>query len=75
MEKIIQLEITLPAFFDTKLLDYFFEKLSQYDTKGELGLSLMKRGKLIWPFSKWVKSVRDVNRLLNGLVLNFINNL
>jgi hypothetical protein len=75
LEKIIQLEITLPAFFDTKLLDYFFEKLSQYDSKGELGLSLMKRGKLIWPFSKWVKSVRDVNRLLNGLVLNFINNL
>lgn len=77
LEKIFQLEITLPYFNEQLLIDKFIENLSQIlgdKTPEELQYYIKKSkdGKRYY-FLEFIKTLRDVNRLSNSIKTNIHN--
>lgn len=67
LEKIIQLEIPLP-FYTPQLLNVYFEKV--FKKKFETVL-LEQNGINHTFFSNWLINIRDINRFINALDLNY----
>lgn len=70
LEKIFQIEVTLPYFKKNILQNKLAEKLNQEPYRG-LFVSFLKVKHEVDFLNKWLESMRDVTRLANALILNF----
>jgi KAP family P-loop domain len=74
LEKIFQIEITLPNFNKKILKQKFFDKITGFLTESfhsEIHEFLFGSIKYREPiFNNWIQNIRDVNRLINSIVLN-----
>ncbi len=74
LEKIFQLEVALPSFDEQKIWDDLVTKLEgicRYDNEGEVE-RLKKYSRVKASVLSLIQNRRDVNRLLNALLLNYL---
>lgn len=76
LEKIFQLEITLPYFEKRILIDHFISNMKKtFPNRNEFEIEntvLKKEGDKVF-FLEWIHTIRDVTRLSNSILLNIKN--